>query len=142
MVFYSLDYSMSSFEPAKRMKECREARDELEKKKKKLNEEIDRLDRQLSDLMAETECSSFSCAGKLFYLSSHIYASALNSNKEKPHEVLRQNGYGDLIVENVNSRTLDSFVKERMAENGDQLPEWLASAVSVYEQIKVNMRKN
>lgn len=134
--------NMQIFELAKRMKECREARDELEKKKKELNEEIDRLDRQLSDLMAETECPSFSCAGKLFYLSSHIHASALNGNKEKLHEVLRQNGYGDLIVESVNSRTLDSFVKERMAENDDQLPEWLASAVSVYEQVKVNMRKN
>ena len=134
--------NMQIFELAKKLKKCREAKSELEKQQKALTEEINKLEYQLSDLMAETECPSFSCAGKLFYLSSHVHASALNGHKEKLYQTLKENGYGDLVVETVNSRTLDSFVKERMEENNGILPEWLEDAVSVYEQVKVNMRRS
>ena len=90
----------------------------------------------------ETECPSFACAGKLFYLCNHVHASALDGNKEKLYQTLKKNGYGDLVTETINSKTLDSFVKDQMEENNGILPEWLEGAVSVYEQVKVNMRKN
>ena len=134
--------NMQIFELAKKLKKCKEAKSELEKQQKALTEEINKLEYQLSDLMAETECPSFACAGKLFYLCNHVHASALDGNKEKLYQTLKENGYGDLVVETVNSKTLDSFVKEQMEENNGILPEWLEDAVSVYEQVKVNMRKN
>ena len=134
--------NMQIFELAKKLKKCKEAKSELEKQQKALTEEINQLEYQLSDLMAETECPSFACAGKLFYLCNHVHASALDGNKEKLYQTLKENGYGDLVVETVNSKTLDSFVKEQMEENNGILPEWLEDAVSVYEQVKVNMRKN
>ena len=134
--------NMQIFELAKKLKERREAKSELEKQQKALTEEINKLEYQLSDLMTEMECPSFACAGKLFYLCNHVHASALGGNKEKLYQTLKENGYGDLVVETVNSRTLDSFVKERMEENNGILPEWLEGAVSVYEQVKVNMRRS
>ena len=134
--------NMQIFELAKKLKERKEAKSELEKKEKELTAEITAIDRELSELMMETECPSFACAGKLFYLCNHVHASALDGNKEKLYQTLKKNGYGDLVTETVNSKTLDSFVKDQMEENNGILPEWLEGAVSVYEQVKVNMRKN
>ena len=133
--------NMQIFELAKKLKERKEAKSELEKKEKELTAEITAIDRELSELMMETECPSFSCAGKLFYLCNHVHASALDGNKEKLYQTLKKNGYGDLVTETVNSKTLDSFVKDQMEENNGILPEWLEGAVSVYEQVKVNMKR-
>ena len=57
--------NMQIFELAKKLKERKEAKSELEKKEKELTAEITAIDRELSELMMETECPSFSCAGNM-----------------------------------------------------------------------------
>lgn len=42
---------------------------------------------------------------------------------------------------NGNANTLASFVKEQMAENGDEIPDWLSEVVSTYEKVSVGVRK-
>lgn len=53
-----------------------------------------------------------------------------------------QRGYGDLVTENINSNTLTSFCKERMAENGGEVPEWISTVARVFEKVSVGICKN
>jgi hypothetical protein len=57
-------------------------------------------------------------------------------------DALRAEGFGDMIVEQVNANTLSSFVKEQRSENNDELPLWLAGLVSVYDQPGISVRKS
>ena len=56
-------------------------------------------------------------------------------------DALRAEGYGDMITETVNANSLSSFVKEQIAENGDELPGWLHGLVNVFEKTTVGVRK-
>lgn len=53
--------------------------------------------------------------------------------------VLREQGLGDLIVERVDPRTLQSSVNQ-MAEGGE-LPEELAECLNIYEKLALSKRK-
>ena len=56
-------------------------------------------------------------------------------------DALKENGFGALVVETVNSNTLSSFIKEQMAENDDEIPEWLKENVNTFEKVSVGIRK-
>lgn len=131
------------FELADQLKAAKKRKKELEDEVKVMNAEIENLDKQLSDLMAEQEVDRFSRSGSLFYLNSRLYASPKASEKGHMIEALKANGYGGLVTETVNANTLASFAKERMAESETgELPEWLDAVVSTFEKISVGIRKN
>ena len=46
-----------------------------------------------------------------------------------------------MITETVNANARASFVKEQIAENGDELPSWLHGLVNVFEKTTVGVRK-
>ena len=56
-------------------------------------------------------------------------------------DVLREQGFGHLITERVDPRTLDSAMNNLTAENDGELPEELAEVLSVYSELKVSKRK-
>ena len=56
-------------------------------------------------------------------------------------QALKENGYGGLVTETVNANTLDSFVKEQMAENNDEVPAWISEVVNTFEKVSVGIRK-
>ena len=89
---------------ADRLKELRGVKDDLAEQAKANNAEIERTERELSDLMAQEEIQSFKRAGTLFYLTSRTYASPLAGQREALFDALRAQGHGDIIVENVNSQ--------------------------------------
>ena len=64
------------FELADRLRELREAKDTTEQELKRLNAEIDEVDYQLSELMAESEMQNFTRAGLMFVLTTKTRASA------------------------------------------------------------------
>ena len=55
-------------------------------------------------------------------------------------ELLREQGIGDIIVEKVDPRTLNSTCKGIVEEQGE-LPEELAEALNVYEKLGISRRK-
>ena len=55
-------------------------------------------------------------------------------------ELLREQGLGDIIVERVDPRTLNSTCKGIVEEAGE-LPEELAEALSIYEKLGLSRRK-
>ena len=129
------------FELADRLKCLKENKKEAEDALKVINAEIEQVELKLVEMMVNEETQSFNRSGTTFYLTTKIYASAIGASKEQLHEALRQNGYGSLIYETVNANSLSAFVKEQIAENGDELPDWLKGLVNVFEKTTVTMRK-
>lgn len=130
------------FEMADRLKSLKKQKKDLEDSVKAIGSEIEELDRQLSDAMAETQLDSFSRNGSTFYLHSRLYASPSTGRKDAMMQALKQNGYGSLVVESVNSKTLSSFVREQKEANQGSIPSWLSDTVSTYEKISVGIRKS
>ena len=130
------------FEMADRLKSLKKQKKDLEDSVKAIGSEIEELDRQLSDAMAETQLDSFSRNGSTFYLYSRLYASPSTGRKDAMMLALKQNGYGSLVVESVNSKTLSSFGREQMDANEGNIPSWLSDTVSTYEKISVGIRKS
>ena len=125
------------FEWADRLKALRDRKEALEAELKQVNVDIDDADWHLSNLMAESETQNFTRAGTMFCLTTKTRANAAPGR----FDALRVEGYGDMITETVNANSLSSFVKEQIAENGDELPSWLHGLVNVFEKTTVGVRK-
>ena len=115
------------FEWADRLKALRDRKEALEAELKQVNVDIDDADWHLSNLMAESETQNFT--------------NAAPGRKDELFAALRAEGYGDMITETVNANSLSSFVKEQIAENGDELPSWLHGLVNVFEKTTVGVRR-
>ncbi len=129
------------FEMADKLKVAKDHKKELDAQVKEVNTEIESLDLALSDAMAEAELDRFSRNGSTFYLNTRLFASPAAGRKDDLKQVLKDQGYGSIVVETVNANTLASFVKEQMAANEDVIPEWLSDVVSTFEKVSVGVRK-
>ncbi len=129
------------FETADKLKAAKERKKVLDAETKAVSAEIEQLDHDLSDLMAEAECDKFSHSGSTFYLSSRLFASPKAGMKEDMIAALRQHGYGGIVTETVNANTMSSLAKELSEGNDDKLPEWLSDVVNSYEKVSVGIRK-
>lgn len=129
------------FEMADKLKAAKDRKKELDAQVKEVNTEIESLDLALSDAMAEAELDRFSRNGSTFYLNTRLFASPAAGRKDDLMQVLKDQGYGSIVVESVNANTLASFVKEQMAANEDMIPEWLSDVVSTFEKVSVGVRK-
>ena len=129
------------FELAEKLKALRDQKTETEAALKEINAQIDETDYRLSELMAESETQNFTRSGTMFCLTTKTRASAVAGSKEELYSALRDQGYGDLVYETVNANSLSSFVKERIEENEDILPDWLTGLVNVFEKTTVGVRK-
>lgn len=129
------------FELADEFKKLKEQKKLLEAQLKTISANIERLNLELSDAMAEAECDKFSRNGSTFYLNSRLYASPVAGKKDEMILALKTNGYGDIVTETVNANTLASFVKEQAALNADEVPAWLADVVNTYEKVSVGIRR-
>ena len=129
------------FDLADKLRACREEKKDHESRIKELNAEIDTLDKALSADMVDAECTKFSRNGKLFYLTTSLHVSAQAGKKAAMCDAFRKAGYGSLVKEDVNFRTLSSFCKEQMAANDNTLPDWLSAVVNAHEEVNVGMRK-
>lgn len=129
------------FQLADRLQALKEKKKSLDDESKATGAEIEQVNAELSEAMAENECDRFSRNGSTFYLSSRLFASPAAGAKDDMIEALRENGYGGLVSETVNANTLASFCREQMEANGDELPEWLKDVVNTYEKVTVGIRK-
>ncbi len=134
-------YGYLIFELADKLKELKESKQQAEQEVKNLTAQIDDVDKELSELMVETETQNFTRRGTLFCLTSTTRASATDGRKDKLYSSLKDNGFKDLVYETVNANSLSAFVKEQIAENNDLLPDWLSGLVNVYEKTSVGVRK-
>lgn len=115
----------------------------LDKESKEVSAKIDEADEKLSLAMTEQEVDKFTHQGATFYLKSRLFASPIVGKKEEMIEALKSSGNGALVVEQVNSNTLSSFIKEqRELNNCEDVPEYLKDIVQTYEKVSVGIRKS
>ena len=129
------------FALADELRELKETKKRLEDELKSVGFDIDRVDADLAQRMADTETQNFTRNGTMFCLTNTTRASATAGRKDELFEALREAGYGDLVYETVNANSLSAFVKEQTTENGDALPQWLDGLVTVFEKTTVGVRK-
>jgi hypothetical protein len=129
------------FTLADQLRELKETKKHLEDELKTVGLEIDRVDADLAQRMADAETQNFTRNGTMFCLTSTTRASAVAGRKEELFTALRSAGFGDLVYETVNANSLSAFVKEQTAENEDVLPSWLDGLVNVFEKTTVGVRK-
>jgi hypothetical protein len=133
--------SEAMFSLAEKLRELRETKKNTEQELKEINAGIDTAETALVQLMVDTETQNFTRNGTMFCLTSTIRASAVDGRKDELFDVLRQQGFGDLIYETVNANSLSAFVKEQMSENEHELPKWLSGLVNPFEKTGVSVRK-
>lgn len=54
---------------------------------------------------------------------SHKYSCTIIAPKPEGHQWLKDNGYGELVTETVNSSTLAAFAKDLLENKGEELPD-------------------
>lgn len=122
-----------------------EKKDELADATKENNAAKEELEQQICQIMIDEEKPSQIVDGYNFSLKQETMYSKLGEDKLQEKgidflELLREQGLGDIIVEKVDSRTLNSTCKSIVEESGE-LPEELAEALSIYEKLGLTRRK-
>lgn len=128
-------------ELADQLKALHDRKKTLEENLRQVNAEIRRLDAALSGLMSSVEMQNFTHAGMLFYVNTRVHANPKAGLRDELHSALRKKGHGGMITETINSNTLTSFVKEQMAENNDEMPEWLAGFINLSKTPTIGVRR-
>ena len=128
------------FQMADRLRELQEQKKEREAQVKALTAEIERLDLQLSDAMAEAELAKFTRNGSTYYLKSRLFASPVAGRKDDL--MVMAHGYGSLVTETVNANTLAAFIKEQREATGEDVPAWLDGTVNTFEKVSIGIRKS
>ena len=130
------------FELADRLKALKDKKKEIETSLKGVNDMIFEVESALAELMTLSETQNFTRSGTMFSLTTSTKASAKAGRKDELYALLKDAGYGDLVVETVNPSSLSAFVKEQISENNDSLPQWLEELVNVFEKTSISIRKN
>lgn len=86
------------------------------------------------------ELTSFKRDGTTFSLVTQEYPAPEPDRKPELWEAMKQNGFEDLFT--INSQTLTATVKELIAENNGELPEWLCGLIKVAEKNSIRMTKS
>lgn len=126
-------------------KKLLDKKDELAEQTKSNNKELDRIEQEIAQMMVDEEKPDTTVDGFKYSLQERTIYSKLGEEKlqEKGLEffdILREQGFGHLIVERVDSKTLNSAMNNLVEEQGE-LPEELAECLNVYSQLKVTKRK-
>lgn len=126
-------------------KELLDKKDELAEQMKENNKALDDLEQEIAQQMVDEEKPDTTIGGFKYSLQEKTIYSKIGEDKllEKGldfFDVLREEGFGDLIVERVDTRTLNSAMNN-LVEETEELPENLAECLNVYSQLKVSKRK-
>jgi hypothetical protein len=119
--------------------ELRDQKATLEGEVKKLNAEIEDVEAEIIADMMEHEDGKFNHKGVDCVLVQKEYVSPEPDRKNELWQTMYQQGFGELF--SINSRTLQSTVKEIKSENGDTLPEWLDGLVKITEEPSLRISK-
>lgn len=122
-----------------------EEKDRLAEATKENNKLKEELEQEICQIMIDEDKPDTTVDGYKYSLKQETMYSKLSEDKlmEKGidfFELLREQGIGDIIVERVDPRTLNSTCKGIVEEQGE-LPEDLADALSIYEKLGISRRK-
>lgn len=121
-------------------------KDNLAALTKENNAAKEELEQEICKMMVDEEKPSTVVDGFTYTLQQTVMYSkkseeALAEAGLDFFDVLREQGLGDLIVERVDPRTLQSSVRAMAEESDGELPEELAECLSIYEKLTLSKRK-
>ena len=119
--------------------EKREQKSELETQIKDVSKELETLEQELISLMTDQEIDSFKRNGILYSVVTREFQSANPERKEELYLQMKQRGYEHLFT--INTNTLSATVKEMIAENDGQLPDWLVGLINQTEKQTIRIKK-
>lgn len=126
-------------ELADKLAEVRDSLDELESRQKELNKEKEQIERELFEMMLAEDVEKFTRNGRTFSPQVKTYASINAEYREAAFQWLKDNGFGDLVKEQVNTNSLTSWYKEQIEEG--ELPEEFLAYLNVYDKQGIAVRK-
>lgn len=137
---------MGLLEMVNEYQELLEEKEGLAEATKKNNKAIEEKKQEIAQQMIDDDCPKISSGGYTFSLSDKtIYSKKSEESLQEAGldflEVLREQGLGDIIVETVNSRTLQSTIKNLVEEQGGGLPTELAEVINSYDTFDIVRRK-
>ena len=133
---------MDMFELSDRLGELKEKEAQLKKELSAVNVLIKDTTKLLTEQMVNQEIQNFNRNGKVFYLVTNLYVNDVATRREELYQVLREQGFGNLIKATIHPQTLKAFVKEQIEENDEELPGWLDGLVRVYEEETVRVKNS
>lgn len=121
-------------------------KDELAEQTKANNAAKEQLEQEICQMMVDEEKPSTVVDGFSYSLQqTTMYSKKSEADLAEAgivfFDVLREQGLGDLIVEKVDPRTLQSSVRAMAEENDGELPEELVECLSIYEKLTLSKRK-
>ena len=121
-------------------------KDELAEQTKENNARKEELEQEICQMMVDEEKPSTVVDGFTYSLQQKTMYSkkseeALAEAGISFFDVLREQGLGDLIVERVDPRTLQSSVRAMAEEMDGELPEDLVECLNIYEKLELSKRK-
>ena len=122
-------------------------KDQLAQDTKDNNAAIDKLKAEISETMIDEDIPSQGYGDYVYSLQDKIKYSKRGEAELQEKgldffEVLREQGFGDIIKETVNANTLQSTMKAVADENDGELPPELDEIVSSYEMTDISRRKS
>lgn len=122
-----------------------ETKEAMAAKTKENNAAIEAVKAQIAQQMVDDDCPSIATGGYRFTLQEKtIYSKrseeVLAAEGVNFLDILREEGLGDIIVERVDSRTLQATMKGYVEEHGE-LSEELSKVITVYETYDIGRRR-
>ena len=122
-------------------------KDQLAQDTQDNNAAIDKLKAEIAETMIDEDIPSQGYGDYVYSLQDKIKYSKRGEAELQEKgldffEVLREQGFGDIIKETVNANTLQSTMKAVADENDGELPPELDEIVSSYEMTDISRRKS
>lgn len=136
---------MDLLEMVKRYQSLLETKDDLAEQTKANNAAIEAEKAKITQQMIDDECPRISTGGYCFSLTAKTsYTKRSDAELAESGldflDALREEGLGDIIVEKVDPRTLQSTIKAYVEEHGD-LSEGLEAIIRSYDYNDITRRK-
>jgi len=136
---------MDLLEMVKHYQGLLETKDDLAERTKANNAAIEAAKAEITQQMVDDECPRISTGGYCFSLTAKTsYTKRSDAELAESGldflDTLREEGLGDIIVEKVDPRTLQSTVKAYVEEHGE-LSEGLESIIRTFDYNDITRRK-
>ena len=120
---------------------------DLKKEAETANEEFEKAEQELADLMIDSD-EPITSLGEYQYalkISTKYNFKSMEALAElgidDKYKVLKDNGFGFLVKETVDSRTLNTTINEALAEDGGGVPDEVMEIIKPYELTGISRTK-